>query len=83
MTRMVNLSSLTRRELKNMLLTEHGAPTRILDTLRTETEPTGKIRREVERIIEEVVDRRPFAVDHVRAAGPDDTRIRSSRSAGR
>ena len=44
MTRRVNPSSLTRRELENLLLTEHGALTRVLDAVRTATEPTWKVR---------------------------------------
>ena len=83
MTRMVLLSSLTRRELENLLLTEHGALTRVLDTIRTATEPTWKVRREVERIIGEAVDRRPFVVAYTRATESDRARVRTARNAVR
>ena len=62
MTRYVDLAGLSRRELENLLLTEHGALARILAAVRSCTEPQWKVRREVERIIEEAVDRRPFVV---------------------
>jgi hypothetical protein len=80
---MVNLSSLTRRELENLLLAEHGALTRVLVAVRSATEPTWKVRREVERIIGEAVDRRPFVVAYARAAESDGARVRTARNADR
>ena len=83
MTRMVNLSSLTRRELENLLLTEHGALTRVLEAVRSATEPTWKVRREVERIIGEAVDRRPFVVAYARSSESDRARVRTALNAAR
>lgn len=83
MTRYVNLASFSRRELENLLLTEHGALARVLDAVRSWTEPQWKVRREVERIIEDALDRRPFAVAYVRGLEEDLDRIRACRNATR
>ena len=83
MTRYVDLAALSRRELENLLLTEHGALARVLTAVRSSTEPQWKVRREVERIIEEAVDRRPFVVAYTRGAEADLGRIRASRNAVR
>ena len=79
MTRYVNLTSLSRRELENLLLTEHGALARILDAVRSWTGPQWKVRREVERNVEEALDRRPFAVAYARGLEEDLGRIRACR----
>ena len=83
MTRYVVLAALSRRELENLLLTEHGALARVLAAVRSSTEPQWKVRREVERIIEEAVDRRPFVVAYTRGAEADVDRLRASRNAVR
>ena len=83
MTRYVDLAALSRRELENLLLTEHGALSRILAAVRDWTEPQWKVRREVERIVEEAVDRRPFVVAYTRGSEADLGRIRASRNAVR
>ena len=62
----LNLSDLSRRELENLLLTIQGAYLRTLQAVRTHAETGWKVRREVERIAEETVDRRPFAQAFVR-----------------
>ncbi len=81
MTRYVDLATLSRRELENLLLTEHGALSRVLGAVRTCTEPDWKVRREVERIVEDATDRRPFVVAYVRGAEADLRRIRAGRNA--
>ena len=83
MTRTVSLASLSRRELENLLLTEHGALARILHAVRSWTEPQWKVRREVERIVEEALDRRPFAAAYTRGLEIDLGRIRACRNAVR
>ena len=83
MTRYVSLAALSRRELESLLLTEHGALSRILTAVRDWTEPQWKVRREVERIVEEAVDRRPFVVAYTRGSEADLGRIRASRNAVR
>jgi len=83
MTRHVELAALTRRELENLLLTEHGALSRVLEAVRENTRPEWKVRREVERIIEDAVDRRPFVVAYTRGTQADLGRIRDCRNAVR
>ena len=83
MTRHVLLAALTRRELENLLLTEHGALTRVLEAVRDNTRPEWKVRREVERIIDQAVDRRPFVVAYTRGAETELGRLRASRNAVR
>ncbi len=83
MSRTVSLASLSRRELENLLLTEHGALARILDAVRNWTDPLWKVRREVERIVEEALDRRPFVVAYARGLKEDLGRIRACRNAVR
>ena len=83
MTRYVDLAALSRRELENLLLTEHGALTRVLAAVRNSTEPQWRVRREVERIIDEAIDRRPFVVAYTRGTEADLGRIRACRNAVR
>jgi hypothetical protein len=83
MTRRVELAALTRRELENLLLTEHGALSRVLEAVRENTKPEWKVRREVERIVDEAVDRRPFVVAYARGVEASFDRIRASRNAVR
>jgi len=80
MTRHVELAALTRRELENLLLTEHGALSRVLEAVRENTRPEWKVRREVERIIEDAADRRPFVVAYTRGTQVDLGRIRARRN---
>jgi trehalose-6-phosphatase len=80
MSRYVELSSLSRRELENLLLTEHGALARVLEAVRSTTEPNWKVRREVERIIEEAVDRRPFVVAYARGSAVELSRTHARRN---
>ena len=81
MSRHVELAALSRRELENLLLTEHGALSRILEAVRAHTEPQWKVRRKVERIIEEAVDRRPFVVAYTRSSEAEVGRARANRNA--
>jgi len=81
MTRHVELYALTRRELENLLLTEHGALSRVLEAVRANTRPEWKVRREVEQIVGEAVDRRPFVVAYTRGLTADLRRISASRNA--
>ena len=74
----LNLSDLSRRELENLLLTVQGAYLRTLRAVRIYAEPGWKVRREVERIVEETVDRRPFAQAVVRL---NETRLERARVA--
>ncbi len=74
----LNLSDLSRRELENLLLTVQGAYLRALQAVRTHAEPGWKVRREVERIAEETVERRPFAQAFVRLT---ETRVERARVA--
>ena len=83
MTRYADLAALSRRELENLLLTEHGALSRVLEAVRSWTEPQWKVRREVERIVEEAVDRRPFVVAYERGTAADLGRIQACRNAVR
>ncbi len=73
-----NLTDLSRRDLENLLLTVHGAYLRTLETVRTLAEPSWKVRREVERIAEETVARRPFARAFVQFA---ETRLERAKGA--
>ncbi len=81
MTRVVHLAALSRREIENLLLTEHGALSRVLEAVRTHTEPQWKVRREVERIVQEAVDRRPFVVAYTRGLETEIERRRSDHNA--
>ena len=83
MTRHVLLAALSRRELENLLLTEHSALTRVLEAVRDNTRPEWKVRREVERIIDQAVDRRPFVVAYTRGAEMELGRLRASQNAVR
>jgi hypothetical protein len=74
----LNLSDLSRRELENLLLTVQSAYLRTLEAVRTHAEPNWKVRREVERIAQETVDRRPFARAFVRFT---ETRLERARGA--
>jgi len=82
-TRYLDLAALSRRELENLLLTEHGALARILTAVRSCTQPQWKVRREVERIVEEAVDRRPFVVAYERGTTADHGRVQACRNAVR
>jgi hypothetical protein len=81
MTRFVDLSALSRRELENLLLTEHAALSRVLEAVRSHTEAQWKVRREVERIVQEAVDRRPFVVAYTRGIETEVERRRSDHNA--
>jgi hypothetical protein len=70
----LNLSALSRRELENLILTTHGALRRVLEAVREHTEETWAVRREVERIVAEHVDQRPFRVAFRRAVATDSDR---------
>jgi len=83
MTRRVGLAGLTRRELENLLLTEHGALSRVLEAVRENTKPEWKDRSEVERIIDQAIDRRPFVAAFTRGEEADLGRLRASRNAVR
>ena len=83
MSRYVDLAALSRRELQNLLLTEHGALARILAAVRSCTEPQWKVRQEVERITEEAVDRRPLVLAYERGTAADLDRIQACRNAVR
>lgn len=74
----LNLSEPSRRDLENLLLTVQGAYLRTLQAVRTHAEPGWKVRREVERIAEETVERRPFAQAFVRLT---ETRVERARVA--
>ena len=74
----MNLPDLSRRELENLLLTVQGAYLSTLAAVRTHTEPNWKVRREVERIAQETVDRRPFVLAFVRFT---ETRLERAREA--
>jgi len=78
MSAYLNLSDLPRRELENLLLTVQGAYLRTLEGVRTHAEPNWRVRREVERIAQETVDRRPFARAFVRFT---ETRLERARGA--
>jgi hypothetical protein len=77
----LNLSELSRRELENLLLTVQGAYLRTLDAVRIHAEPRWKVRREVERIAQETVDRRPFARAFVRFTETRQERAREAANA--
>jgi hypothetical protein len=77
----LNLSDLSRRELENLLLTVQGAYLRTLDTVRTLSEPSWKVRREVERIAQETADRRPFVRAFVRSTENRLERVREAANA--
>jgi len=74
----LNLSDLSRRELENLLLTVQGAYLRTLEAVRTHAEPNWKVRREVERIAQEAIDRRPSVLAFVRFT---ETRLERGRGA--
>jgi len=80
MTHYVSLAALNRQELENLLLTEHAALSAVLEAVRSHTETRWKVRREVERIIQEAVDRRPFVVAYTRGAEADLERHRVNRN---
>jgi hypothetical protein len=83
MTRYVELAALSRRELENLLLAEQGGLARILQVVHTCTEPPWNVRREVERIVEGAVDRRPFLAAHLRGVEADQARLQADRNAVR
>ena len=74
----LNLSVLSRRELENLPLTVQSAYLRTLEAVRTHAEPNWKVRREIERIAQETVDRRPFVRAFVRFT---ETRLERARGA--
>ncbi len=80
MTRYVSLVSLSRRDLENLLLTEHAALSAVLEAVRSHTETQWKVRREVERIVQGAVDRRPFVVAYRRGVEADLERHRANRN---
>lgn len=65
MTAYLNLSDLERHELENLLLQVHGAYIRTLKVVRENTSAEWKVRRETEKIADELahgpVFRRAFA----------------------
>ncbi len=81
MTRVLDLSSLSRRELENLILTEHGALSRVLRAIRESTTEDWKVRRAVERIVEEAVDRRPFVVAYIRSGESKAAELAAQRNA--
>ena len=79
----LDLSVLSKRELENLLLTVHAAYLRTLRAVRENTEPSWKVRREVERIAEEMADRRPFTRAFVRVVEVREVQVRSAANAAR
>ena len=79
----LNLRDLSRRELEYLPLTAQGAYLRTLEAVRRHAEPTWKVRREVERIAQETVDRRPFARAFVRLEEARLERVRGAANAAR
>jgi hypothetical protein len=77
----LHLSDLSRRELENLLLTVQGAYLRTLEAVRTHAELSWRVRREVERIAQETVDRRPFARAFVRLTETRLERVREAANA--
>jgi len=63
----LRLADLTRRQLEDLILTEHGLLRRVLEAVREHTKDDWKVRREVERIVNKAQDRRPLRVAVMRA----------------
>lgn len=80
MRRCVELATLRRRELENLLLAEQGGLARILEVVRIGTAPQWKVRREVEQIVEEAVGRLQFLAACVRGVEADQARVRADRN---
>ncbi|MGA3023091.1 MAG: hypothetical protein ABSE66_09920 [Thermoplasmata archaeon] len=83
MTQTLRLADLSRRELENLILTEHGALKRVLEAVREHTEPGWTVRRKVEEIIEEARDRRPFKIAIERAEATDRSKEAADRNGER
>ena len=74
MTAYLDISVLDRRELEDLLLTSHSAYVRTLAAVRSTTGSAWKVRREVEKIAEEVRDRRVFTRAFARLGDVRDAR---------
>ncbi|HEV2166102.1 MAG TPA: hypothetical protein VGS23_03870 [Thermoplasmata archaeon] len=81
MSRVVDLSLLSRRELENLALTEHGLLARILKAIRDGTEEGWRLRREIEDIVDRAMDRRPLVAAYVRSSEAQIERARAERNA--
>jgi len=79
-TTILKLADLNRRELENLLLTEHGLLRRILDVIREGTKPEWKVRRDIEQLLEDAYDKRPFRVALVRGMVTSRERDRAYRN---
>lgn len=69
MTRTLDLSLLTRKQLEDLLLTEHGALTKVLQAVREKCRPDWSVSRAVEKVVAEATDARPFLVAYTRSIG--------------
>ena len=83
MTRTINLSDLDRRALENLILAEHGLLRRVLEAVREYTEDDWRVRREVERVVDEYQDRRPILYAIVRTKVTSLERSNAERNAER
>jgi hypothetical protein len=52
----VKLADLSRTELENFVLNEHGLMKRVLEAIRAGTKPEWKVRREVEALVDEAYE---------------------------
>lgn len=77
----VDLSLLTRRQLEDLLLTEHQALRRILAIVRGGNASSWRIRRDVDQVVDQARDRRPFTVAYLRTAERDLETSRATRNA--
>lgn len=69
MNRTLDLSLLSRKQLEDLLLTEHGALTKVLQAVREKAKPDWSVTRAVEKIVAEATDARPFLVAYTRSVG--------------
>ncbi len=83
MSNRVALDALSEPQKDALLLTTFSLLHRLLDAVRENTEPGWKVRREVEKLVEEAADRRPFRLALERSYGRTLEANRAARNAAR
>jgi hypothetical protein len=79
----VPLNALTEPQKDALLLTTFSLLHRLLAAVREHTEPGWKVRREVEKLVEEAADQRPFRLALERSYSRTFEESRTARNAAR
>ena len=79
----LRLGDLSRPELENLILAEHGLLQRVLKAVRDNAPAEWRVRREVEREIDNAYDRRPIMRALVKATTTELDRKEVQRNAAR